>query len=191
VARGDRDGALTMYLDQLKRTPTLDLAARIGDLYTGGGDGATAERYYQLAEDLAGPAVVQTEPALALFLLEHDRKLDDATKIAKAVASMRHDIFTEMRWRGRITKRAGWRKYPRPRRVHCGPARETIEFFRTQLEFARQRSNARRRTMRCRQRTCHTSVRSCVQSAKSRSSASARMTTAEINAISAKLNMPV
>ena len=95
VARGDRDGALTTYLNQLKRTPTLDLAARIGDLYAERGDGANAERYYQLAEDLAGPAIAQTEPALALFLSEHDRKLDDALRMAKAVASMRHDIFTD------------------------------------------------------------------------------------------------
>jgi tetratricopeptide (TPR) repeat protein len=95
VARGDHDGALATYLDQLTRTPTLDLSARIGDLYAARGDRANAERYYQLAEDLAGPAVVQTEPALALFLSEHDRKLEDALTIAKAVASMRHDIFTE------------------------------------------------------------------------------------------------
>lgn len=95
VARGDHDAALTIYLDQMTRTPTLDLAARIGDLYAGRGDSPNAERYYQLAEDLAGPALVQTEPALALFLSEHDRKVDDALKIARAVASMRHDIFTD------------------------------------------------------------------------------------------------
>lgn len=95
AARGDRDGALAIYLDQLKRTPTLDLAARIGDLYAARGSSAKAERYYQLAEDLAGPAVAQTEAHLALFLAEHDRKLSEAVKIAEAVATTRHDIFTE------------------------------------------------------------------------------------------------
>src|SRR5215470_10632216 len=30
VARGDRDGALALYIDQIRRTPTLDLAGRIG-----------------------------------------------------------------------------------------------------------------------------------------------------------------
>jgi len=95
VARGDRDGALAIYLDQLKRTPTLDLAARIGDLYAERGDVAQSERYYQLAEDVAGPGVAQTEGNLALFLADHNRKLSEAVKIAEAVAAVREDIFTE------------------------------------------------------------------------------------------------
>ena len=95
VARGDRDGALAIYLEQLKRTPTLDLAARIGDLYAARGDAARSEHYYQLAEDLAGPGMVQTEANLALYLADHDRKLSDAVRIAEAVAAKRHDIFTQ------------------------------------------------------------------------------------------------
>ena len=95
AAAHDRNGALTIYLEQMKGTPTLDLAARIGDLYAQDGHPAHAERYYQLAEDLAGPGIVQTESTLALFLAEHDRKLPDAVAIAKAVAAVRHDIFTE------------------------------------------------------------------------------------------------
>jgi len=95
VARGDRGGALAIYLEQLKRTPTLDLAARIGDLYATRGDAAQSEHYYQLAEDLAGPGVVQTEANLALYLADHDRKVSDAVTIAEAVAAKRHDIFTE------------------------------------------------------------------------------------------------
>jgi tetratricopeptide (TPR) repeat protein len=95
AARGDRAGALTVYLDQLKRTPTLDLAGRIGDLYAERGDRAESERYYQLAEDLAGPGLAQTEANLALFLAEHNRKLTEAVTIAERVAGIRHDIFTE------------------------------------------------------------------------------------------------
>ena len=95
VARGDRDGALAIYLEQLKRTPTLDLAARIGDLYAERANAAQSERYYQLAEDLAGPGVAQTEANLALFLADHNRKLSEAVKIAEAVAATRQDIFTE------------------------------------------------------------------------------------------------
>lgn len=94
AARGDRDGALTIYLDQLQRTPTLDLAARIGDLYAQVGNSSEAERYYRLAEDLAGPDITQTEANLALFLVEHDRKLAQAAKIAEAVSTRRDDIFT-------------------------------------------------------------------------------------------------
>jgi tetratricopeptide (TPR) repeat protein len=95
VARGDREGALALYLEQLKRTPTLDLAARIGDLYAARGDAAQSAHYYQLAEDLAGPGMVQTEANLALYLADHDRKTADAVTIAEAVAAKRHDIFTE------------------------------------------------------------------------------------------------
>ena len=95
VAHGDREGALAIYLDQLKRTPTLDLAARIGDLYAMRGDAAASERYFQLAEDLAGPGAVQTEANLALYLADHDRKLSDAVAIAETVVATRHDIFTE------------------------------------------------------------------------------------------------
>jgi tetratricopeptide (TPR) repeat protein len=94
AARDDRDGALAIYLGQLKRTPMLALAARIGDLYAQAGNSGQAERYYQLAEDLAGPHIAQTEAELALFLAEHDRKLSDAVKIAEAVAATRDDIFT-------------------------------------------------------------------------------------------------
>ncbi len=95
AARGNRDGALAAYLDQMTRTPTLDLAARIGDLYAERGQSVDRERYYQLAEDLAGPGAAQTEANLALFLAEHDRKLTEAVQIAEAVAATRQDIFTE------------------------------------------------------------------------------------------------
>src|SRR5262249_43512306 len=95
ASRGDRAGALDVLLAQLKRTPSLDLAARVGDLFRASGDGANAERYYQLAEDLAGPGIAQTEPALAMFLAERDRRLPDALRIAQAVAAVRHDIFTD------------------------------------------------------------------------------------------------
>ena len=95
VTRGERDEALQMFLDQLKRTPTLDLAARIGDLYAERGDTPQAERYYQVAEDVAGPAIAQTEANLALFLAERGRKLPVAVSIAETVAAARHDIFTD------------------------------------------------------------------------------------------------
>lgn len=94
AARGDHAGALDVYLEQLKRSPALDLAARIGDLYVQQGNPAQAEHYFRLAENLAGPAIAQTEPNLAAFLAEHDRRLADAVQSAEAVSAMRHDIFT-------------------------------------------------------------------------------------------------
>jgi len=94
-ALGDHDGALEIYRAQLRRTPTLDLAARIGDLYARRGDTVETERYYQMAEDLAGPGLAQTECNLALFLADHDRKLSDAVQIAETVARGRDDVFTD------------------------------------------------------------------------------------------------
>jgi tetratricopeptide (TPR) repeat protein len=93
-AQGHRQEALTLYLEQLERTPTLDLAGRIGDIYAQDGNRVEAERYYQLAEDLAGPAMAQTEANLALFLAERNRKLSEAVTVAESVAATRHDIFT-------------------------------------------------------------------------------------------------
>jgi len=95
AAKGKQDEALAIYLQQLRRTPTVDLASRIGDLYAGHGDTAQAEHYYQLAEDLAGPPIAQTDATLVLFLAEHDRKLPDALTLGKSIAAMRSDIFTE------------------------------------------------------------------------------------------------
>jgi len=95
LAEGDAAGALALYLDQFGRTPTLDLAWRIGDLHAAAGRADQAEHYYQLAEDVAGPPAAQTEAALALFLADHDRKLDLAIDIAQRVAATRHDIATE------------------------------------------------------------------------------------------------
>jgi tetratricopeptide (TPR) repeat protein len=94
-ARGQRGEALNVYLEQLKRTPTLELAGRIGDIYAEDGNLAESERYYQLGEDLAGPAIAQTEAALALFLAERNRKLPEAVRVAEAIAETRRDIFTE------------------------------------------------------------------------------------------------
>jgi tetratricopeptide (TPR) repeat protein len=93
--RGELDAALTIYREQFERTPTLDLAARIGDILAGRGATAESERYYELAEVLAGPPPAQSEASLALFLAEHDRKLSDALRIAQAVANTRHDIMTD------------------------------------------------------------------------------------------------
>jgi tetratricopeptide (TPR) repeat protein len=95
AARGEEDAALAIYRDQFARTPTLDLAARIGDIFAARGRTEDSERYYQLAEDLAGPPVAQTEANLAMFLADHNRRLDEAVMIAQTVAAARHDILTD------------------------------------------------------------------------------------------------
>ena len=95
LALGDRAGALAIFLDEMRRAPTFDLAARIGDLYAANGRTDEAEHYYALAEYLAGPMPSQTEATLALFLAEHDRKLTEAVALAEQIAATRHDIVTD------------------------------------------------------------------------------------------------
>jgi tetratricopeptide (TPR) repeat protein len=94
LALGDAAGALAIFLDEMRRAPTLDLSARIGDLYLANGRSADAEHYYAVAEDLAGPPPSLTEATLALFLAEHGRKLTQAVALAEHIAAMRHDIAT-------------------------------------------------------------------------------------------------
>jgi len=146
AARGDRNGALAMYLEQLKRTPTLDLAARIGDLYAARGDAAQSEHYYQLAEDLAGPAVAQIEANLALYLADHDRKLRDAVAIAEAVAATRHDIFTEdaLAWAYYKVGRIDDAYAASQRALRTGTHDEAMLARAAQIRAAAQRAVARR-----------------------------------------------
>ena len=142
AVRGNRTGALAIFLDQFGRTPTLDLAARIGDLYAQSGDVAQAERYYQLAEELAGPAIAQTEVNLALFLVEHDRKLPEAVKIAEAVAATRHDIFTEdaLAWAYYKTERLDEAFSASQRAMRTGTRDERILSHAAAIRAARGRS---------------------------------------------------
>jgi tetratricopeptide (TPR) repeat protein len=94
MIKGDSEGALRILREQLERTPSLDLAARVGDLYRLRGAGDEAERYYELAETLAGPPAAQTDVALASFLADRHRQPELALKVAQAVAATRDDIFT-------------------------------------------------------------------------------------------------
>ena len=139
AARGDWDGALATFLDQLKRTGTLDLAARIGDEYARRGRAPDAERYYQLAEDLAGPDRVQTEATLALFLAERNRRLADAVTIAETVAAARRDIFTEdaLAWSYYKVGRLDAAAAASQRALRTGTRDERIRLHAAQIRAAR------------------------------------------------------
>jgi tetratricopeptide (TPR) repeat protein len=90
---GDVDRALHLLEDLQKRSPTPDLAVRIGDLLMRLSRPDEAERQYRLAE--AGWRADTPEPRnLARFLATHERKLDEAVTIAEQAAVARDDIFT-------------------------------------------------------------------------------------------------
>jgi tetratricopeptide (TPR) repeat protein len=93
-AEGDLPGALAIYEDVMSRSPTPDVAAKLGDLYTALDRTSDALRAYALAE--TGWRVDAPQPAfLARFLAEHDLQVDEAVRLAEGVAADRHDIFTE------------------------------------------------------------------------------------------------
>jgi tetratricopeptide (TPR) repeat protein len=94
AAEGDVNGALELLRGLAEKTPTPDLAARIGELCDRLGRHAEAERQYALAE--AGWRGDAPEPKnLARFLADHDRKIPEAIAIAERAAADRHDIFTQ------------------------------------------------------------------------------------------------
>jgi len=93
-ARGDLAGAVSKYEALMTRSPSPDLAAKLGDLYTAAGRDRDASRAYALAE--AGWRFDAPHPAqLARFLADRGRKLDEAVALAERTQAERHDIFTE------------------------------------------------------------------------------------------------
>jgi tetratricopeptide (TPR) repeat protein len=97
VVDGDIEGARLMLQEQLARVPTPDLAADVGDLLLAAGDASSAEQYFQMSEQIEraawgnGPEQPQE---LARFLVNHDRRLDEAVALAERAAVTRRDIFT-------------------------------------------------------------------------------------------------
>jgi tetratricopeptide (TPR) repeat protein len=85
------DEALALAVRQLASRPTGTLAILAGDVARALGRHEDEARHYAEAERL-----LQYEPAaLALFLADRNRDVTRAVEIAKAAASIRHDIFTE------------------------------------------------------------------------------------------------
>jgi tetratricopeptide (TPR) repeat protein len=92
--QGDLRGALARLEVLMTRTPSPDVAAKIGDLRVALGDTAEGERSYALA--VAAWRSDAPHPAqFARFLAEHDRELPEAVLLAERAAADRHDIFTE------------------------------------------------------------------------------------------------
>jgi tetratricopeptide (TPR) repeat protein len=97
AVNGDIEGARLALQAQLARVPTPDLAAEVGDLLLAAGDANSTEQYFQMSEQIEraawgnGPEQPQV---LARFLVNHDRRLDEALALAERAAVTRRDIFT-------------------------------------------------------------------------------------------------
>ena len=97
AARGNYQGALTLYRALLSEAPTPELAAVVGDLLARTGDADGARAMYEQAETIEREGWKTEEPqpaALSRLLADRGRKIDDAVRLAEEAASGRADIFT-------------------------------------------------------------------------------------------------
>jgi tetratricopeptide (TPR) repeat protein len=91
---GKREEALALLGDLVRRSPSPDLYARLGDLQTSMGRHDEAVKNYALAE-AAWRSDAPDPKNLVRFLAERGQKIDEAVQIAEAAATVRHDIFTQ------------------------------------------------------------------------------------------------
>ncbi len=97
VIEGDLASARQMLQGQLRRVPTPDVAATIGDLSMAMGEAAQAERYFTMSEQIERAAwgnLARQPQLLARFLAERGRRLPEAVALAEDAATTRKDIFT-------------------------------------------------------------------------------------------------
>lgn len=97
AARGRFGEAVRAYERSLAVVPLPQTAATLGDVYTRLGRAAEAERQYALVEYIGrltelNQAVYNRD--LALFFADHDRRLDQAVRLAEREASLRPDIYS-------------------------------------------------------------------------------------------------
>ncbi|HST20473.1 MAG TPA: tetratricopeptide repeat protein [Blastocatellia bacterium] len=97
VAANDLGSAVELYKQSQERVPLPDTAIALGDLYAKLGRMDEARKQYELVEFIeqssnAGAATYSRQ--LALFWANHDKKLDDALRIAQSERAARADIYT-------------------------------------------------------------------------------------------------
>ena len=93
-AAGKVDEARALLEDLVRKSPTPDVHARLGDLLSAAGRHDEAARRYALAE-AAWRSDAPEPKNLARFLADRGTKLEEAVAMAEAAASARHDIFTQ------------------------------------------------------------------------------------------------
>ena len=93
-AIGKRDEARALLEDLVRKAPSPDLYARLGDLFASERRRDEANRQYALAE-AAWRSDAPEPKNLARFLAERGEKIDEAVTIAETAARARHDIYTE------------------------------------------------------------------------------------------------
>jgi len=96
LSAGDTTAALELYKQAEERVPLPDTAIARGDLLAQLGRAEEAKKEYALAEFIErnGASASTYSRQLALFLADHDMKLDEALQIARRERAARNDIYT-------------------------------------------------------------------------------------------------
>jgi tetratricopeptide (TPR) repeat protein len=92
AARGDYDKAVSLYEQVAARQPAPEYVVALGDLYSAAGDLERARRQYDLVEtidDLYKANGINTDLEMALFLANHDLRLDEALARARSEYELR------------------------------------------------------------------------------------------------------
>jgi tetratricopeptide (TPR) repeat protein len=91
---GQRAQARALLEDLVRKSPTPDVHARLGDLLAAEDRAKEATRQYALAE-AAWRSDAPEPKNLARFLAERGERPDEAVTIAEEAVKVRHDIFTQ------------------------------------------------------------------------------------------------
>src|SRR5438477_265292 len=98
AAEGQLAAAADLYRRAVARVPAPDLVAALGDVHAAAGHADEAERQYTLVEYMGKvAAAVGTTYGrqLALFYADHDRRPEEALRLARLEAAGRGDIYTD------------------------------------------------------------------------------------------------
>jgi len=98
AAEGRTAEAVDLYQRAVSRVPAPDLVAALGDVLAAKGMVGDAERQYALVEYIGRVAQATGTTygrQLALFYADHDRRLDEALRLAEQEAAVRDDIYTD------------------------------------------------------------------------------------------------
>src|SRR6266516_4528964 len=93
-----RAAAADLYRRAVARVPQPDLVAALGDVHDAAGHADEAERQYALVEymgKVAAAAGTTYGRQLALFYADHDRRPEEALRLARLEAAGRGDIYTD------------------------------------------------------------------------------------------------
>jgi tetratricopeptide (TPR) repeat protein len=95
-AQGKTDEAIALYQKAIAIVPMPDFVAGLGDIYLSLGRSVDAEKQYALVEYIGMISKINQEiynRQLALFYADHDRKLEEALKLAENEIQIRKDVY--------------------------------------------------------------------------------------------------